>query len=777
MKASGPVFVLASFALGVVALLGARSQAHEEDWRKLADREPIVRAPALLGGPFNGLRGAAEFDSQGVDLLAWLPLTEFGDPENGADCWGYVSPSGREYAILGTSSGTEFIDLSDPANPVHIASIPGAESLWRDIKVKGHHAYSVNEDSGGVQVIDLSQIDQGAVTLVTSVTEGGLQTVHNVAINPESDTLYLAGSNIGNGSLLAMDISDPANPTIVGRWQQQGARYAHDAQVVTWRSGPLAGREIAFSFDGGNGLHVLDVTVKSDIRLIGVSRYADLRYCHQGWLSPDHTRLYVNDELDERYAPNVTTTLTRVFDVTDPENPTLIDTFTNGLGAIDHNLYTKDDLVFEANYTTGLRVFRARDDGTHDEVAFIDTHPNDDDPTFNGAWSVYPYLPSGTLIISDIERGLFVTRLVEDRFAPSLRLADAPEIVTPSGSRMVTVEVIPGGPAIDASRVTLHARIGEGPFLSYPMRPVEDDGGADRFVVELPEGECAEVVEYLITAIDEGGGVARLPINAADTLSVRIASEFQQVGTWTMEAEDDGWRVEERFSTAREGAWERAVPAPGPNQPFEDVSEPGLSAWVTGPGPTDNAFDRDVDDGSTTLISPSIDLSAFEAGDDAVKIAYHRWYSQVVESRDRADTFRVEVSRNGDRWFEVESLGVEHPDTGAGWVRHEFAPLTIIDPGPNVQLRFVVDDIGGDDGIEAGVDDVSVFVLRCEEPVPPCPADWNADDAANPQDFFDFLNDYFSGAGPRGTGDFNADGFTNAQDFFDFLNAYYEACP
>ena len=51
--------------------------------------------------------------------------------------------------------------------------IAGPESLWRDIKTYQHHAYVVSEGGSGIQVVDLSQIDSGVVTLVTTVTGQG----------------------------------------------------------------------------------------------------------------------------------------------------------------------------------------------------------------------------------------------------------------------------------------------------------------------------------------------------------------------------------------------------------------------------------------------------------------------------------------------------------------------------------------------------------------------------------------------------------------------------
>jgi hypothetical protein len=69
--------------------------------------------------------------------------------------------------------------------------------------------------------------------------------------------------------------------------------------------------------------------------------------------------------------------------------------------------------VYEANYRSRIRIF---DIGVNrlnpPEIAWFDTYPPDDNTNFNGLWNIWPYFPSGTIIGSDIERGLFVWREV-----------------------------------------------------------------------------------------------------------------------------------------------------------------------------------------------------------------------------------------------------------------------------------------------------------------------------------------------------------------------------
>ena len=165
--------------------------------------------------------------------------------------------------------------------------------------------------------------------------------------------------------------------------------------------------EIRSLLAGGVGLHIVDVTDKSDMYSLSVTTYPYLEYCHQGWLSEDRHYLYVDDEADEG-GGNVPTTRTLVFDVSDLEDPQLVSTFTSGLPSIDHNLYVRDRFIYEANYTSGLRIFDALDPIAPVEVAYFDSHPETDGLGFDGAWSTYPFFPSNVVLVSDSNRGLFV---------------------------------------------------------------------------------------------------------------------------------------------------------------------------------------------------------------------------------------------------------------------------------------------------------------------------------------------------------------------------------
>jgi choice-of-anchor B domain-containing protein len=352
-------------------------------------RRSIVETLAVgLGlGLFTAAAALAGFPSENVSMYSHVTLGDFG-ASFAEDSWGYVSPSGREYAIIGLSTGTGFVEITNPAKPV-IVAVMAQPNRGRDMKVYQNYVYS-SSDSGPTHVYDVSDIDNGVITHVRSFNKG----THNLAVDEVSGFLYLA---VG-GPMDVYDLSDPSDPTFVGSWPGQ----THDAQVVTYTEGPYAGRQIAFVFAGWDGwLDIVDVTDKTNMFLVGQTGYPSAVYTHHGWLSADRQYLYISDEVDE-------IARTTIIDVSDLSDPTFISDFTNGLQSTDHNLYVRNGFIFEANYTSGLRIFDASDPVNPVEVGYFDTYPPDNDEGYDGAWNAYPFFPSRTVIVSDRSGGLFV---------------------------------------------------------------------------------------------------------------------------------------------------------------------------------------------------------------------------------------------------------------------------------------------------------------------------------------------------------------------------------
>jgi choice-of-anchor B domain-containing protein len=340
------------------------------------------------------------------------------DAINGNDVWGWVdTQEAREYALMGLTDGTAFVDLTDPEDPVFLGKLPTqtVPSPWRDIKVYADHAFVVADGAGahGMQVFDLKRL-RGVTApqeFVPDAVYGDFNNAHNLSINEATGFAYVVGTNTCAEGLHIVNINDPLNPVFANCHDFIDT---HDTQCVSY-VGPdidYQGDEICFSssnFDFADGarLEIAQVTGQLPTTLSTVP-YPDSGFAHQGWLTEDHRFFLLGDETDELNL--VAPTRTHVFDVTNLDAPQYVFTYEATTTAIDHNMYVVGNRVYQANYTSGLRVLEFGDlgNGEMSEIAFFDTFPDNDNAEFDGAWSVYPFLPSGNIIVSDITNGMFV---------------------------------------------------------------------------------------------------------------------------------------------------------------------------------------------------------------------------------------------------------------------------------------------------------------------------------------------------------------------------------
>lgn len=373
----------------------------------------------------NGMAG--EYPCKGYDLMSFIPISVLananlsvrGNAPSSSDVWGWTDPvTKKEYAIAGMSNSTAFVDITDPVNPIFLGRLDSNadNNFWRDIKIYNNHAFIVADIVGnhGMQVFDLTRLRNITTpqTFTADAIYTGVESCHNIVINESKGVAYLVGcrSNNGGGPIF-IDISTPKSPTLLGSYTSDG--YSHDAQVITYQ-GPdtqYHGKEIYIG-SNENEVVILDVTDKSNVTRIATIDYPQIGYTHQGWFTEDHKYFILGDETDEQnYGMN---TRTLIFDVQDLDNPTLSSTYLGSNKAIDHNGYTKGNEFFLSNYTAGMRVLDistiADSSNPMTEIAYFDTFPAHNNTSFSGVWSVYPYFESGTVIINDINRGLFIVK-------------------------------------------------------------------------------------------------------------------------------------------------------------------------------------------------------------------------------------------------------------------------------------------------------------------------------------------------------------------------------
>jgi choice-of-anchor B domain-containing protein len=368
----------------------------------------------------NGFAG--EYPCNNLDLISNIPISILantsGNPE-GSDVWGWTDPiNNKEYAIVATTNSTAFVDISDPLNPIFLGRLDtsAGTSFWRDVKVYNNYAFIVADNVGphGMQIFDLTRlrsVTNPPQTFTADAMYTGIDSCHNIVINESKGVAYLVGCNTFNGGPHFIDISNPENPVSLGGYSDEG--YTHDAQVITY-NGPdsdYTGKEILIG-SNENKVVILDVTNKNNVIKIGDIDYPQIGYTHQGWFTEDQRYFILGDETDEQsYGIN---TRTIVFDFLDLDNPVQSSTYFGNSSAIDHNGYVLGDDFYLASYRAGLRLLDISNiqspTNSMTEIAYFDTYPANDGTAFNGAWSVYPYFASGNIVISDIERGMFIVR-------------------------------------------------------------------------------------------------------------------------------------------------------------------------------------------------------------------------------------------------------------------------------------------------------------------------------------------------------------------------------
>lgn len=373
------------------------------------------------------------YPCQNVDLIGHLSKSDLGiGAESGtlAAIWGWRDPqTQKDYALVGHSEGTSFVDVSQPEAPKLVGILPlpqrANKAGWRELKPIGNYLYIVGDGAGhhGMQVFNLERL-RNATNLPQYFQPDAwyaqFGSSHNIATNEVSQTIYVTGISTDGtqtercgGGLYVMNAQNPLQPQFQSCFQhpQTGRHdtgYAHDVICVVYQGKDVdwKGKEICIGFNE-NWVSFADATQKTALQPISKATYPGVVYIHQGWISASHDYLYVNDELDERNGI-VPQTTTHIFDIRDLDNPERVAVFTSTTHAIDHNLYIRDNLLYASNYTVGLRIVDISLPVQPKEIAYFDTYWQDDEISFWGQWGNYPYSENGLVIASDRNNGLFL---------------------------------------------------------------------------------------------------------------------------------------------------------------------------------------------------------------------------------------------------------------------------------------------------------------------------------------------------------------------------------
>lgn len=316
-----------------------------------------------------------------------------------ANIWGYVDSLGNEYALVGAQTGLSIVDVTNPANPIQKFFIPGINSFWREVQTWGEYAYVTTEGCcNGLQIVDLSNLPASVNSKYwtgTGAVAGTVGRIHSIHIR--NAYAYLNGSQLFGGAALIVSLADPWNPVYVGNTSMSlsgNNRYVHDCFV---KNDTLWGAHIYGGF-----FSAINIANKSAPVLI-TTQTTPGNFTHNAWMS-DNTSgvLFTTDEVSNSYLA--------AYDVSNTSNIVQLDRLQGmpSSGSIIHNTYIRNGYAINSYYKDGITIVDASRPENLITVGRYDTYPQGSGNGFNGAWGVYPYLPSGNIIVSDIDNGLFV---------------------------------------------------------------------------------------------------------------------------------------------------------------------------------------------------------------------------------------------------------------------------------------------------------------------------------------------------------------------------------
>jgi len=337
-------------------------------------------------------------DSMNVRLLyQWKDTTlipSWAHENTYNEIWGYAK-NGKEYAIIGTTAGTHIFDVTDPVNSTQVVFIAGAvqgdQIVHRDYHDYADYLYIVaDEGSSTLQIADLSFLPDSAPLVYDS--DVIFSRSHNIFIDAATARLYTCGGN-GNNGIRIFSLANPVNPVEIINMSMPAA--THDV---------FARNDTAYINDGNQGLFIYDFSNIANPQLLGsLTNYPQQGYNHSGWLNAVGDKYIFADETHGMEL--------KLLDVSDLGNMTITAFFGSGIVdtlSIPHNPIIKGDTAYVSYYHDGFYMFDISDPFNPFVAGFYGTSKEPNATNYRGSWGVYPFLPSGTVLVSDMQEGLFV---------------------------------------------------------------------------------------------------------------------------------------------------------------------------------------------------------------------------------------------------------------------------------------------------------------------------------------------------------------------------------
>ncbi len=663
-----------------------------------------------------------------------------------SNIWYYVDEFNNEYALVGAQNGISIVNVTNPANVVQVCQLTGPSCSWREIKTVGNYAYISSEcGNGGLQIVDLNPLPTAptmanVVNWTPTIMSTTMTTIH--ALHAEAGRLYLYGSDVGNGGVIVADVSTtPMAPVYLGNYN---ASYVHDGYV---RNNKCYAGHI---YDGW--FSIMDVSNPASIPTSFPTQSTPGNFTHNTWLaSGNDDTIYTTDEVGGSYLTS--------YDISNPGNIQELDRIQSqnpGSGSIVHNTHilnvNGNDYAVTSWYKDGIVITDCGRPNNLVNVGWYDTYTQGAGGGFAGCWGVNPFLPSGTIVVSDINNGLFVLSptyiracylegLITD-FSTSAPINNATvTITTPNITDNSDATGFYGtGYATAGTYSVTYSKAG---YISQTVSVTLTNGVVTIQNIQLVPLATIAITGQVIQTWNSAGipnafvriwngtftfdtitdinGNFTIPSGYAGTYTV-MAGKWLYVtncisnqnitqisppivipldsGIYDDFSFDFAWTVS---GTASAGIWERGEPlgttyntANDANPDVDVTADCYVNAYVTG-NTGMSSSDDDVDGGYTMLSSPIFSLVGYQFP----KLQYSRWFFNNGGSGSPNDSLRVRIT-NGSTTVTLELVVPANPQSV--WVNRTYYLNSFLPSTANMRIMVRAVDFPMGHLVEGGFD-------------------------------------------------------------------------
>jgi choice-of-anchor B domain-containing protein len=679
---------------------------------------------------------------------------------------GYTDAAGREYALVGWEQGTKIIEITNPINPVTIVNIPGALSIWREIKVNGQYAYITTEGGGGLKIAYLGNLPSATIPIVNwtgPINGSPITNIHALHIDNNKVYIYGATGTGNGGAAIIADISGihATAPLYIGTYSNPSAPYIHDGYV---RNDTLYAGHINNGF-----MSIAKFNNTTGIATILANNIVTpTAFTHNTWLSQNSKYMFTTDENSNSFLG--------VYDINDPSNPTEIargQSQNPNSGSIIHNTHIVQKIGGEfavtSWYKDGVVITDVTRPANPVNVGWYDTFTQGTGNGFDGCWGVYPFFPSGNLVCSDITNGLYVLQPTYVRACYFEGMVIDSITNAPINNANISIAVSASSNLTSKSKFTGDFATGYPIAGTYTVTVSKAGYLPETFTINLANGVVTNKTVKLktvlpitasITVLSSNGsipipnaniiidgasgsfnvttntsGVATLNnfpsgndqiiaakwgyvtkcissfnFNAANTSTTIILDK----GYYDDFATNNNWTV---TTTATTGAWVRGVPlGTQANAGVDILGDCSDKAFVTGNTGT-AAGDDDVDNGNTILLSPKFVLN--KSSNSTPYIQFSRWFVNDGGSGSPNDSLTIHLKIN-TQTFTLDKVTASTAGNGT-WVKKTVNVNNYFNVGDSLQLEVFIADLspghiveGGFDGFR-GVDSISLGLNKSEQ--------------------------------------------------------------